>query len=192
MFRTRTTAVAGIPLAIALSLTACSGPMSDPGNPAPDSSTTAQAALNPADLAFTMMMIPHHEQAIEMADVLLATADVDERVRDLAQRIKDAQQPEIDTMTAWLDAGMSSPGTGGMDHGGMMSNDDMAALESAAGREASQLFLEQMIEHHRGAILMAQDELRGGSRADVVDLAQRILDSQTAEIAEMQSLLHNL
>jgi len=110
-------------------------------------------------------------------------------VIDLALAIKEAQGPEIDLMNGWLDA-WGEGGMSGMDHGGgMMSDEDMAALENAAGPEASSLFLTQMIEHHRGAITMAQDELAGGENDDATALAQKIIDAQTAEIAEMQDLL---
>src|SRR3546814_19310625 len=77
----------------------------------------------------------------------------------------------------------------GMVHGGgMMSEDDMAALEAATGAEASRLFLEQMTMHHEGAIEMAQDDVDNGQTADAVALAQTIVATQTAEIAETQDL----
>ena len=76
----------------------------------------------------------------------------------------------------------------GMDDG-MMSEDDMVALEAADGAEAARLFLEQMIMHHQGAIEMAQAEIEGGINPDAVALAQTIVEAQTAEIASMQDLL---
>ena len=80
-----------------------------------------------------------------------------------------------------------------MDHGGgMMSGDDMAALEAATGAEASRLFLEQMTMHHEGAITMAQDEVDNGQNPDAIAMAQTIIDTQTAEIATMQELLAQL
>ena len=80
-----------------------------------------------------------------------------------------------------------------MDHGGgMMSDDDMAALEAATGAEASRLFLEQMTMHHEGAIEMAQDEVDNGQNSDAIAMAQTIIDTQTAEIATMQELLGSL
>ena len=80
-----------------------------------------------------------------------------------------------------------------MDHGGgMMSDDDMAALEAATGAEASRLFLEQMTMHHEGAITMAQDEVDNGQNPDAIAMAQTIIDTQTAEIATMQELLGSL
>ena len=81
----------------------------------------------------------------------------------------------------------------GMDHsGGMMSDEDMSALESATGAEASRLFLEQMTQHHQGAIDMAQRELDNGENPDALELAQTIIDAQTAEIATMQDILTTL
>ena len=154
---------------------------------------------NSIDTMFTMMMIPHHEQAIDMVDVLLAKDGIDPRVLALAERIKAAQAPEITLMESWLKGwGLpSQSGMGGMDgmnHGGngMMSEADMRLLEQASGSEANTVFLEQMIEHHEGAIDMAQPVLAGGADADVAALAQRIVTSQTAEIAEMRALLASL
>lgn len=140
---------------------------------------------------------PHHEQALEMAEMVLAKDGVDERVIAIAERIKEAQQPEIDLMNSWLEAWGLDMGMGdmeGMDHGsgGMMSDEDMAALEAASGADASSLFLEQMIMHHTGAIDMAQQELDNGENVDALKLAQNISDSQTAEIAEMEQLLTEL
>jgi len=129
---------------------------------------------------------------------VLAKDGVDERVTTLAEDIKDAQGPEIDTMNSWLEAwGQSTDmpgmnGMGGMDEGGMMSEDDMTALENATGAEASRLFFEQMIMHHEGAIAMAEAQLDAGENPDAVALAGKVVDDQTAEIALMQDLLPSL
>ena len=81
----------------------------------------------------------------------------------------------------------------GMDHGdGLMTEDDLTALESADGAEASRLFLEQMIVHHEGAVEMAQTQVDDGSNPDAVELAQTIIDAQTTEIQEMRDLLATL
>ena len=199
-----TAALAAAPLALALALGGCATTGGDDsgmpgmhhgGGASSSPSAGAQGESNAADSMFVMMMIPHHEQAIEMSDVLLAKNGVDQQVLDLAQQIEDAQGPEIELMESWLDDwGMTrSDGTGGMSHGeGMMSDDDMAALEAADGSEAARLYLEQMIEHHEGAIEMAQDELARGADPDVLALAQQIVTSQTAEIATMRELLSQL
>ncbi|WP_162903834.1 DUF305 domain-containing protein [Leucobacter sp. wl10] len=201
--RIRTLALASAALSTALLLVGCSPSGTSDGMAGMDrgsSSSTApaetSAQFNAADQMFVTMMIPHHEQAIEMADMLLAKDGIDERVIELAQQIKDAQGPEIETMQAWLeDWGVSADDSsmGGMDHGGgMMSEDSMTALESATGAEATRLFLEGMIEHHTGAIEMAQAALDGGENPDVLELAQQVIDGQSAEITTMQEILDSL
>ncbi|WP_335622232.1 DUF305 domain-containing protein [Agromyces aureus] len=175
--------------------TGSSGEMSgmDHGSPSATSDSDPAADFNDADVAFAMSMIVHHQQAIEMSDVLLEKDDVDPDVAELAQTIKDAQQPEIDAMTQWLDdwgQPMDPTGMDGMDHDEMMmSEDDMAALESATGEEASTLFLEQMIIHHEGAIDMAETQVTEGQNPDAITLAEKIIDDQTAEIQQMRDLL---
>ncbi|MBX9717286.1 MAG: DUF305 domain-containing protein [Microbacteriaceae bacterium] len=150
---------------------------------------------NMADVMFVQMMIPHHQQAVEMSDLILGNPDVDPEVAALAEQIKAAQDPEIELMMQWLeDWGVSSmggmegmDGMSGMD--GMMSDEQLASLESASGPEASTLFLELMIEHHQGAITMAEDVIANGQSAQVRDLAEQIITSQTAEIDTMNELL---
>jgi uncharacterized protein (DUF305 family) len=204
MTKLRMTAIAAVPMAIALALAGCATTagggsgmpgMDHGGGSSSSPATTVQGEFNAADSMFAMMMIPHHEQAIEMSDVILAKTGVDQDVLDLAQQIKDAQAPEIELMQSWLDDwGMpSSGGMDGMDHGnGMMSDDDMAALEAAEGADAARLFLQQMIEHHEGAIDMAQDVLDDGANPEVLALAERIISAQTDEIATMEQLLADL
>jgi uncharacterized protein (DUF305 family) len=196
MMTTRTIAIASAALATLLALAGCSStgsiPGMDMGDESPSTSSQADSSYNDADVAFAMNMIAHHQQAIEMADTLLAKDGVDERVIELATGIKDAQAPEIETMTVWLEAWGQSSDMGGMNHGGMMTDDDMAALEAAAGPEASTLFLEQMTVHHQGAIDMAESEVADGQNADATALAAKIIGDQTAEIATMQELLATL
>lgn len=197
MTRTRHGVLASIVVAGVLVLAGCTTTTGMNGMDHDATPATSNAAFNAADEMFLVGMIPHHEQALEMAELVLAKDGVDERVVALAQRIQAAQQPEIDLMTSWLEGwGLDSDlgGMDGMDHGsdGMMSDQDMAALEAASGAEASALFLTQMIQHHSGAIEMAEQELANGQDADVLDLAQQIIDAQTAEIAEMEQLLTQL
>lgn len=145
-----------------------------------------------ADVMFTAMMIPHHEEAVEMSRLMLAKQDIDPAIDDLAQRIENAQIPEIERMERWLDdwgfGGMSDmPGMGR--GGGMMSGSDLDRLDAARGLEAERYFLTEMIDHHEVAIDMSESEVRNGRYAPVVDLAGDIIRSQTAEIAEMRELL---
>ncbi|WP_324653840.1 DUF305 domain-containing protein [Georgenia sp. H159] len=208
--RTRLAAVAG-GIALTLSLAACGdGGETTPEEPAAGtaaeettdspSQTEAEDVHNDADTMFAQMMIVHHEGAIEMADLAVEKADSEE-VRSLAERISAAQGPEIEKMTSWLEAwGEETSPTGGMegmDHGdmdmeGMSQEEAMAELESLSGAEFDQRFLELMIAHHRGAVDMAQEELDGGENPQALELAQKIIDDQQAEISEMEELLQGL
>jgi uncharacterized protein (DUF305 family) len=144
-------------------------------------------------------MIPHHGQAVQMADMILAkTSNPD--VKALAERIKGAQTPEIVTMAGWLkgwgqtvpDPYAHSAGMTGMEHGGMMSDEQMNQLDKASGAGADRVFLTQMQEHHAGAIDMAKTELAQGSNPEAKKLAGSISTSQTTEIAEMKAMLAKL
>jgi uncharacterized protein (DUF305 family) len=148
---------------------------------------------NDADVTFAQGMIPHHRQAVEMAQLAAGRAE-DPRVLDLASRIEGAQDPEIAEMSGWLeDWDEDVPAEGGHDDmtgmSGMMTAEDMDALEAASGGEFDEMFLTMMIEHHRGAVEMANTELDDGKFADALSLAQKIIDAQEAEISEMEAIL---
>jgi len=183
--------------ATALALSGCTGGTTGtggtPDSSEPQTSEAAAAEFNFSDVTFAQMMIPHHEQAVEMSDTLLAKGGIDEQVRELATQIKDAQQPEIDRLREWLSEwGEEEADMGGMNHGGMMTDEDMADLESATGVEAARLFLEQMTVHHEGAIAMAEAEVDDGENADAQAMAATIVSTQTEEITQMQELLASL
>lgn len=158
------------------------------------SAPAEQATHNQADVTFVQGMIPHHEGAIEMADLTEGRTDNPD-ILDLAERIKQAQGPEIDQLNGWLDAWGVNNDMPGMDHGDMghempgMGAEDMKKLEQANGAEFDRLFLELMIEHHQGAVDMSETVLDEGSNPEVKELAQQIIDAQEAEINEMRSLL---
>lgn len=193
----RPAATAAIALSALLALSGCANALTESGqtpNSSPSESVTIVDA-NRADIMFTTMMIPHHEQAVDMADMVLEKEGIDKRVLELAQEIKAAQGPEIALMNGWLNEWGVDPAAGmaGMDHGdGMMSDADMADLQSASGDNASRLFLEQMILHHEGAIDMALLEVEAGQNADAVELAQQIIDAQTDEITMMRDIINTL
>ena len=158
----------------------------------------SDADFNAADVAFAQEMIPHHAQAIQMADIALERTQSAE-IRQLATAIKGAQDPEIEQMSSWLtdwsqpvpdlNAGMTMGGMGDMTSGTMMTEAEMTDLENASGAGFDQMFLEMMIAHHEGAIDMAEQELADGKYQPTKDLAQQIIDAQTAEIAQMNTLL---
>ncbi len=199
MLRPRKYLLATAAVATALTLSACTGnmPGMDMGGSTEETTTapSATAPFNAADVMFAQMMIPHHEQAVEMSDVILAKDGIDQKVLDLATEIKAAQEPEIKQLQEWLtDWGSDDSGMSGMDDGmdGMMSDDDMKALDNASGAQASTLFLEQMMVHHQGAIDMAQTELDGGQNSDAKVMAEQIVTTQTEEIDVMKDLLASL
>ncbi|MFG3419845.1 DUF305 domain-containing protein [Micromonospora sp. NPDC049460] len=202
----RRAALAGATVTAALVLTACGGdghssPGAGHGTPAtsgPTASASGAATFGDADAMFAQMMIPHHRQAVEMAE-LAATRAADPEVKRLAGEIKAAQAPEIATMSGWLSAWgrpVPSPGaeTPHMDHGmpGMMSDADMEKLAAASGREFDRQFLTMMIAHHEGAVTMARDELARGVNAEAKALAQQIVTTQQAEIDTMEKILGRL
>lgn len=191
-------------LAVAAGLTVAGCTNNQAEGPAePGPATTNQAAPhNSADVEFAQQMIPHHEQALRMAKVASTRAESPE-VKELAADIEAAQDPEIQTMTGWLEEwGEDVPsGMGGhmMDDGqmmdgdqmgeGMMSDEDMAKLDKSSGAGFDRMFLTMMIEHHEGAVAMAKDEQRDGKDAAAIELAKRIEAAQTAEIKLMRQLL---
>lgn len=162
---------------------------SAPSTGAPESATDHNAA----DVAFAQMMIPHHAQAVDMSDMMLKKQDVPAQVTALATKIKAAQDPEIDLMTGWLQS-WNEPtqmpsGHGSRSMGGMVGDEDLKKLDAAQGREAARLFLQQMIAHHEGAIVMAKTETTAGKNMDAVKLSKDIVSAQEAEIQEMRKLL---
>lgn len=194
----RTIALFSSALVSALILAGCAVTDSGPAVPSPTStaSVEASAAFSAADSKFATGMIPHHQQAVEMVDVVLAKDCIDDRVIKLALQIKAAQDPEIETMKGWLadwgvthkDSGMD--GMANLDHGDdMMSQSDMDQLDRVEGVEASRLFLEQMIVHHTGAITMAQTEITRGKNPAAVSLAGSVVSGQEAEIVTMKDIL---
>ncbi len=155
-------------------------------------SSQNSAGYSQQDLMFAEMMIPHHEQAVEMS-TLAETRTTNAEVLALAKQIKDAQTPEIEQMQGWLDASGSSEKTMDMDHMGhgmmgMLSDEQMTALENSQGAEFDRLYLEGMIEHHEGAIQMAH-MIENSDNAEARKLAEAIVTSQTAEIKQMKQML---
>ncbi|APA76259.1 MULTISPECIES: DUF305 domain-containing protein [Mycobacterium] len=195
--RTLTAAVAA--LAALVGAGACSNSHTDQAGATKGAPTSASApdGHKQADVVFAQHMIPHHQQAIEMSDIVLGKQGIDARVVDLANQIKAAQGPEIEQMQTWLGQwGTPSqtmmPTRSAMPGMSGMSDEDMAALKNAQGVEASRLFLTQMIQHHRGAIAMAQDEVNSGGYPAATAMARSIIASQQQEIDTMQKLLASL
>ncbi|MFE9437949.1 DUF305 domain-containing protein [Streptomyces sp. NPDC006602] len=207
----RRTALAATTGVAALVLAACGGDdgghdmgSMESGSGA-SASTSASASAeagehNDADVDFATEMIQHHRQAVEMADLAADRASSQE-VKDLATKIKGAQDPEIKTMSGWLtswgeevpeDMSSSMPG---MDHDmsssmpGMMGSEDMGKLDKASGAEFDEMFLDMMVQHHEGAVEMAKTEKADGKYSPAVKLADGVITAQTAEIGQMNKML---
>ena len=213
--RTRTTrALSALTLTAALTFTAACG-NDDAGSAATSSSEISTTEHNDADVEFASNMLQHHAQALSMVD-LTQGRTLDSEVQQLAEQIRDAQAPEIETFTDWLtewdeevpetmrdhanaghdmdemDESTDGMDHDGMDHGdmpGMMTADDMSALEDASDEEFQTMWLEMMVEHHEGAVEMAKTQQSDGQFKAAVDLAGDIVESQTAEIETMEALL---
>ncbi|WTB79909.1 DUF305 domain-containing protein [Streptomyces cellulosae] len=192
----------------ALVLAACGGDRNDTGaaghggHQVTDSASAASSAPasqgqhNAADVSFAKGMIPHHRQAVEMADLAPDRARSAE-VKKLAAEIEKAQAPEIEKLSGWLTSwGETVPAEGAMEHSmhgggmeGMMSAEEMTALENASGEAFDTSFMEMMIKHHEGAVEMAKTEQSDGAHAPARKMAADIIASQSAEIEQMKKLL---
>lgn len=158
------------------------------------SASASQGQGNAADVTFAKGMIPHHRQAIEMADLAPSRAESAE-VKKLAADIKKAQDPEIRTLSGWLTSwGEEVPAEVAMDHsmhggGGMMTAEEMQQLKNSSGKAFDTAFMEMMIKHHEGAVEMARTEQADGAYAPAKEMAGQIITSQSAEIEQMNKLL---
>jgi uncharacterized protein (DUF305 family) len=175
-------------LAAAFLLAACN----QGGGDQDQGTAPAEAAPNDADVTFTQNMIPHHQQAIEMAKLVDSHTDRPE-LHKLADSIVSSQGQEITQMQGWLRSWgkPETPSEGHGDHGdtempGMMSEADMRRLMEATGPEFDLAFVEMMAAHHQGAIDMANTELKDGALPEVTRLAQQIIDTQQDEIEQLK------
>lgn len=183
---------------LSLALAAC-GTSSSSSTPAPQTPPPASAATaeahNAADVTFATEMTSHHTQAVEMAG-FAATRAGNAQVKALAAQISAEQGPEITQMTGWLTMWGQPVPAGGHDmsgHGmpaapGMMSDADMAMLQTLSGSAFDKMWLQMMTEHHNGALAMASTELASGQYGPAKALATSITRTQTEQIAQMHAL----
>lgn len=188
-----TAALAGAAAIFALS--SCSTATKEDRSAQTSAASATQTTHDTDDVMFAQMMIPHHQQAVELAG-LVPDRSTNPAVVKLAAAVSAQQQPEIDTMRASLKQWGVNPdemahgsGHAGMAMQGMVDDATMIKLEALKGSEFDALWLKSMISHHQGAIAMADVEIKDGSNPEMITLAKNIVSAQQAEIDQMNSML---
>jgi len=156
-------------------------------------SSEASSDLSGDDVMFLQMMIPHHQQAIDMSDLAL-TKSTDSELLALAKDIRDEQAAEIVKMKAWLDkAGADLDPGHSMGHGmgGMLSDSELAALKAATGKNFDLLWLKGMTGHHVGAIDMAT-MIEDADNDEIKSFGQAIVTSQSAQNKQMAAMIKRM
>ncbi|MDZ4232680.1 MAG: DUF305 domain-containing protein [Dietzia sp.] len=164
--------------------------------------TGEPAGYNADDVAFATNMIPHHQQAIELSN-LVPDHSTNPELASLAGQIAATQQPEINIMNVFLvqwnenpDIGVDSDGEGHAGHGqtmqGMVDDATIAKLESLRGPEFDRLWLQSMISQHQGAVAMAKSEIADGKNVDAIAVAETIVAGQDAQIGQMTRMLEGM
>ncbi|MDT0468632.1 DUF305 domain-containing protein [Streptomyces gibsoniae] len=200
-------ALAVVGPAAALAVTACGGGGAGTGGTssptpatAPPSATASAAAStgqhNQADVRFAQEMAAHHRQAVVMAN-MASQHGASPDVKALAERIKQEQTSQVDTMAHWLtswgervppeQSGLGPGSPGGMP--GMMTEQKMDELRDTRGTSFDEMFLTMMIEHHQGAVEMADTEKQQGAYGPAKEMASKIATTQTAQITQMRTML---
>jgi uncharacterized protein (DUF305 family) len=155
-----------------------------------DHMVSENSEFSAADVMFAQMMIPHHQQAVDLG-VIAENGEASPEVLALAQDISHDQTHEIEHMQAWLTAaGASEHKDHEMAMDGMLTEAELETLKTAKGAEFDRLFWEGMIAHHEGAISMAEDVI-DSKNSEVAELAASIIESQTEQIQYMKELLAN-
>jgi len=191
MTSTSTRIIAGLAaLASAVVVSSCSKTEDHSAHPSSAATASAQVAVHNADdVMFAQMMIPHHQQAIELS-AMVPDRSTNPAVVKLAATISGEQQPEIAAMKALLVQWDVRPdGDHGMAMQGMVDDATMAKLQALKGAEFDTLWLQSMISHHQGAIEMASTEIAKGESPDMVTMAKNIVTAQQAEIDQMKQML---
>lgn len=170
-----------VALAVGTAVSACHAPQRTPTVSGPDH--------NADDVTFLQAMVPYHEQALELAEMVPAHT-TDTRLITLAHQIGDEQQSEINGFRAQLiqwQQPLHDPR--GMHVDGMVDQATMDKLKALSGPAFDQLWLQSMIARQQGAITMTHNEIAHGQSPDIIDLAKSIAASQQAEVDQMEQML---
>lgn len=158
------------------------------------SAVSENSAWNKADEKFVQQMIPHHEQAVVMSEMVNKIA-VSPELANLASKIIKAQAAEIEQMQSFLNewkvesdthAGHKMSGDEGH---GMMTDEELDTLKNSSGADFEKMWLTMMLAHHNGAVKMAETVIADGKDTRVKTLAQSIVSAQKKEIDLINSLL---
>ena len=163
-------------------------PATDSATDSATDATEATAEHNAADEMFVGMMVVHHEQALVLTE-MVAEREVSDELASLAHDMNHAQGDEIALMQSWLNAWGSTTDHSGMAMPGLLTDEQLSDVDALVGAEFEQAWMKAMIEHHEGAITMADDELADGVNEEARALAERITTAQTNEIDTMRQML---
>jgi uncharacterized protein (DUF305 family) len=180
-------------LATAVVVSSCSSAEDHSQHATSTTATSEQVAPHGAqDIMFAQMMIPHHQQAVQLA-ALAPQHTTNQALLTLASTVSAEQQPEINAMKAlllqWDVDPNATPDHGATAMQGMVDDATMAKLDSLKGPEFDTLWLQAMISHHQGAIEMANTEIANGQSADLAAMAKTMVSAQQAEINQMKQML---
>lgn len=188
--------------ALVLALTAC-GPTSESptqsnGSNGASMPVQANADNNPADVRFALLMAEHHEQTIELAEIIQEKDGVSQEIQSLALKIMSVHEPEHAQLEGMLRAWGQLDGTSESQRShvpetvemkGMVGPAQIEELRAATGKEASRLFLKLLIAHHEATIAVAEQELAKGSNAEAMALARTIAETQRQELDRIRAML---
>ena len=174
---------------LALSLSGCSS-ASNKGMDHEGHSAQASGDLSSDDVMFFQMMIPHHQQAIEISDLALTKGE-DAELLALAKNIRDEQAAEIVKMKAWLEEANASSHSDSHSMDGMLSDSELAALDKASGKSFDVLWLKAMTGHHTGAIDMAT-MIENAKSAEIKSFGEGIVASQSAQNKAMAAMIKRI
>jgi len=154
---------------------------------------TSHPTHNSTDVIFAQMMIPHHQQAIDMADMALnPSRHASEELRNLASEMKTGQTMEVATLTQLLQQWgepISMHHHGGM-MDGMLSSDELSALSKQQGLTFDKSWDRAMIEHHRGALSMVR-AFDTGASLEIQKLNRDIVTAQGQEITLLKQIANS-
>jgi uncharacterized protein (DUF305 family) len=162
---------------------------------------STNSSLHGSDAMFFEMMIPHHQQAVDISDLAISRSKDTELV-ELAKKIRDGQAAEIIQMKNWLaDAGDSSMMGHGMNHGmnhsmgdgmgGMLTESELSTLNSLSGSKFDVYWLRGMITHHEGALHMVT-MIKDSNLPEFRNFGKEIVSVQTVEIEQMKKMLNRM